>query len=58
MFTSGSGRFIQNITPIQNIQTSVTGNSTASQIANLQASVASLITQVANLTAKVSTLTG
>jgi hypothetical protein len=57
MFASGSGRFIQNIVPLQNVQSSVTGNSTASQIANLQATVISLIEQLSTLTAKVSTLT-
>jgi len=58
MFSSGSGRFIQNIVPMQNVQTSVTGNTTASQITSLQASVKLLTEQVATLTSQVSTLIG
>jgi hypothetical protein len=58
MFSSGSGRFIQNIVPMQNVQTSVTGNTTASQITSLQATVKLLTEQVATLTSQVSTLIG
>ena len=43
---------------MQNVQTSVTGNTTASQITSLQATVKLLTEQVATLTSQVSTLIG
>jgi hypothetical protein len=58
MFASGSGRFVQNIVPLQNIQSSVTGVNTGSQLTNLQAAVAALTLQVSTLTSQVSTLIG
>ena len=58
MFTSGSGRFIQNITPIQNIQTSVTGNSLTNQVTALQSTVTSLLIDIATLKSQISTLNG
>jgi len=58
MFASGSGRFIQNIVPLQNVQSSVTGVNSANQLATLQAAVAALTLQVSTLTSQVSTLIG
>jgi len=63
--TGSSSRFVQNIVPLQNIQTSVTGINPLTQIADLQASVRALTSQltsmsaqIQSLTSQVSTLTG
>jgi hypothetical protein len=58
MFASGSGRFVSNIVPLQNVQSSSTGITTANQLQTLQAAVNTLTTQVATLKLQVSTLIG
>jgi hypothetical protein len=58
MFASGSGRFVSNIVPLQNVQTSSTGITTANQLQSLQAAVNTLTAQVATLKLQVSTLIG
>jgi hypothetical protein len=63
--TGATSRFVQNIVPLQNIQTSATGINNLNQIADLQASIRSITSQlinmsaqIQNLTSQVSTLTG
>jgi len=58
MFASGSGRFVSNIVPLQNVQSSSTGITTANQLQTLQAAVSTLTAQVAALQLQVSTLIG